>query len=1047
MSFLRNKTIQLCIAILSVVGYGVFVFAAAPSGGYTPGQTLDPIDCIPGDTDCTVRQAWQQNVADGYVFNVDDMVGIGTDAPAATLDVVGDIQMTTAFTDGSIIHRQGDLTTVGGDHGIFSGVVNGDFSVFGTSKLDFNGGTPLFETRFVTPTSQAQITLSAEGEFQVSLDQAADISSSLNFNSDASIAFTSNPAADVSTGLYFNTDGSINLSSDPAAGVSSGVYVNPDGSINLDVAISGGVHPYLGLYADGSFQLNADPGNGTTSAISSDALGALALQSSGDAAAINILLSTPSTANAGNGKPMVLQVSDENSRGGGVSMNGRNTTLASAGIDVFVWDDALGGDRTALYLNEEYIQSILRLDPIIADATNETQNNIDEMSFWFHHNDPTLANESKYIINENFEWTKPTTLGSLMFLEGTTGNLGIGTDTPAAKLDVVGDLNVLTDFTGGFALTKQGDLAAFGGDHGLAVVVSNEVDITGLLRLDYNSGSPLYNFFLDNATNTIDLTMDSTDGKVTLSSNSETEGVNFESHILDDDGSDFRLHRGIAELAAYSDDVIDFAEGPSISLYTYANTGGCTNANADCFADFPNNDDSGNIVLSSTNLHGMSYNRWFNQTEDGYAHLELNANGNASKAPGVDSEAVFIDLWWDERTTGGAIAQRKFGIGICGGDVIPTFGCYDSISISGDYNLKVGPRVPAIGEYPQYALFPNIDNLTELNTRPVPVMTGTGSAAFDGFNVSGSAMVYSYDSKNLFFYTDTDEGGTNAWEPVSPFERGTTETHLFDDTDLVGLGTVATTDKLEVFGDIRVGTSSTNGCLKDFSGGTITGTCSSDERLKSNISPVTNILEKFTNINLVTYDWNNIAQARGFKGNTSQLGVLAQNVEQSFPELVVTDSDGYKQVNYARLNLLSIAAIKELNVKITAVETIAIMQNETFKSALIAWFANVANGIGDLFADNVHAKNTICIDDVCLTKDQLRAMINNSGSVGGGGAPAPAPAPEPTPDPIPDPIPDGEPVAEPVPEEVIPEPTPAPDSNNSPQAVPDPAPVVENPEQ
>lgn len=40
-------------SIFSIVGYGYFVFAAAPIGGYTSGQTLDP-DCAPGDTDCVV---------------------------------------------------------------------------------------------------------------------------------------------------------------------------------------------------------------------------------------------------------------------------------------------------------------------------------------------------------------------------------------------------------------------------------------------------------------------------------------------------------------------------------------------------------------------------------------------------------------------------------------------------------------------------------------------------------------------------------------------------------------------------------------------------------------------------------------------------------------------------------------------------------------------------------------------------------------------------------------------------------------------------------
>ena len=40
------------------------------------------------------------------------------------------------------------------------------------------------------------------------------------------------------------------------------------------------------------------------------------------------------------------------------------------------------------------------------------------------------------------------------------------------------------------------------------------------------------------------------------------------------------------------------------------------------------------------------------------------------------------------------------------------------------------------------------------------------------------------------------------------------------------------TDKLQVFGDIRVGTTGTDGCLKNFAGTGIAGTCSSDRRLQ-----------------------------------------------------------------------------------------------------------------------------------------------------------------------------------------------------------------------
>lgn len=191
-----------------------------------------------------------------------------------------------------------------------------------------------------------------------------------------------------------------------------------------------------------------------------------------------------------------------------------------------------------------------------------------------------------------------------------------------------------------------------------------------------------------------------------------------------------------------------------------------------------------------------------------------------------------------------------------------------------------------------------------------------------------------------------------------------------------GIGSAATSDKLHVSGDIRVGTSSTNGCLKDFSGGTITGTCSSDERLKINIQPVTNILDKLTNINLVTYDWNELAQSRGFSGGVSQLGVLAQNVEQYLPELVITDKDGYKQVNYGRLNLLNLQAIKELNLKVASIEEMVDVANRKFKG-------DVAELKQVCLTDDSGAKT-------CVTKADLDRILS------GGSVNTPAPTiPEP----------------------------------------------------
>jgi hypothetical protein len=54
---------------------------------------------------------------------------------------------------------------------------------------------------------------------------------------------------------------------------------------------------------------------------------------------------------------------------------------------------------------------------------------------------------------------------------------------------------------------------------------------------------------------------------------------------------------------------------------------------------------------------------------------------------------------------------------------------------------------------------------------------------------------------------------------------------------------------------------------------------------------------------------------------TQEIGVIAQEVEAVYPELVTTDEMGYLRVNYNGLVGVLFAAIRELNAKLEARET------------------------------------------------------------------------------------------------------------------------------
>jgi len=86
----------------------------------------------------------------------------------------------------------------------------------------------------------------------------------------------------------------------------------------------------------------------------------------------------------------------------------------------------------------------------------------------------------------------------------------------------------------------------------------------------------------------------------------------------------------------------------------------------------------------------------------------------------------------------------------------------------------------------------------------------------------------------------------------------------------------------------------------------------SDRRLKTSIIPVKNALSKVTRLRGVYFNWDqNVPHRKLPKERT--VGVIAQEVESLFPEVVSTASDGFKRVNYPLFIPIFIEAMRELN--------------------------------------------------------------------------------------------------------------------------------------
>jgi len=107
----------------------------------------------------------------------------------------------------------------------------------------------------------------------------------------------------------------------------------------------------------------------------------------------------------------------------------------------------------------------------------------------------------------------------------------------------------------------------------------------------------------------------------------------------------------------------------------------------------------------------------------------------------------------------------------------------------------------------------------------------------------------------------------------------------------VGIGGVLSAYKFTVGGDIAY-----YGDIYDIS----------DIRLKENIAPLENAVEKVSSIRGIYF--NN----KGESQDEREVGVIAQEVETVLPEAVSEDEKGYKWVGYSKLTPLLIEAVKEL---------------------------------------------------------------------------------------------------------------------------------------
>ncbi len=187
-----------------------------------------------------------------------------------------------------------------------------------------------------------------------------------------------------------------------------------------------------------------------------------------------------------------------------------------------------------------------------------------------------------------------------------------------------------------------------------------------------------------------------------------------------------------------------------------------------------------------------------------------------------------------------------------------------------------GNHVPFYGEYIGFHTAINLDDAHFIKL--------AGGTATGGDQYGGGLIGTDYVG-NMYFYAFNTADNVNQVDVGAISPRVT-----ITNTGNVGIGTLSPGEKLDVNGNIRAT-------------GTITP---SDERLKTDIKPISNVLDKLLQLNGVSFVWKNDETKK------QNIGLIAQDVEKEFPEVVSTSEDGYKGIDYSKLTPILIEAVKEL---------------------------------------------------------------------------------------------------------------------------------------
>ena len=208
-----------------------------------------------------------------------------------------------------------------------------------------------------------------------------------------------------------------------------------------------------------------------------------------------------------------------------------------------------------------------------------------------------------------------------------------------------------------------------------------------------------------------------------------------------------------------------------------------------------------------------------------------------------------------------------------------------TLDVTGDVNVSAALHIGSFFCADDIVHEGDTDTLISFETDGMNFQAG-GAKFLTLTEASQDELVVNEDSADVDFRVETN-GATHAI-----FAEGS--------TDRVGIFTSSPGVALHVTGAI-------------YATSDITAFYSSDERLKTDITKIDSPLDKLDSMSGYTFKWKKEPE---IPHNEREVGVIAQEVREVLPEVVMEREDGTLGVRYEQLIPLLIEAIKELNEKV-----------------------------------------------------------------------------------------------------------------------------------